>query len=110
MHCPSSKLHFTRGIRAAAASLEPSGSTTGPTLQAIGQKRNASSVAHQIEEDGASSDWGHDKNNGQIHATLVKTVNTGAEQDLLRTDGMEGARSAGARLASVRMDKPGAFE
>ena len=27
-------------------------------------------VAYQIEEDGASSDWGHDKNNAQIHATL----------------------------------------
>ena len=49
MHCPSSKLHFTRGIRAAAASLEPSGSTTGPTLQSIGQRRNASLVAYQIE-------------------------------------------------------------
>jgi len=57
MHCPSSKLHLTRGIRAAAASLEPSGSTTGPTLQSIGQRRNASLVAYQIEEDGAPSDW-----------------------------------------------------
>jgi AraC-like DNA-binding protein len=27
-------------------------------------------VAYQIEEDGAPSDWGHDKNNAQIHATL----------------------------------------
>ena len=44
MHCLSSKLHFTRGIRAAAASLEPSGSTTGRTLQSIGQRRNASSL------------------------------------------------------------------
>ena len=70
MHCPSSKLHFTRGIRAAAASLEPSGTTRGPALQTIGQKRNASSVAYQIEEDGAPSDRGHDKNNAQIHATL----------------------------------------
>jgi hypothetical protein len=68
-HCPSSKLHLTRGIRAAAASLEPSGSTTGSTLQSIGQRRNASLVAYQIEEDGAPSDWGHDKNNAQIHTT-----------------------------------------
>ena len=37
-------------------------------------------------------------------------MNTGSEQDLLKIDGMEGSRSAGARLASVRMDKPGAFE
>jgi AraC-like DNA-binding protein len=27
-------------------------------------------VAYQIEEDGAPSDWGHDKNNAQVHATL----------------------------------------
>ena len=27
-------------------------------------------VAYQIEEDGAPSDWGHDKNNAQIDATL----------------------------------------
>jgi AraC-like DNA-binding protein len=26
-------------------------------------------VAYQIEEDGAPSDWGHDKNNAQIHAS-----------------------------------------
>jgi nitroreductase len=32
---------FTRGIRAAVASLEPSGSITGPTLQTI-RRRNAS--------------------------------------------------------------------
>jgi hypothetical protein len=51
MHRPSSKLHFKRGIRAAAASL-------------------ASFVVYQIEEDGTSSDRGHDKNNAQIHATL----------------------------------------
>jgi hypothetical protein len=43
--------------------------TTGPTLQSIGQRRNASLVAYQIEEDGAASDWGHDKNNAQIHTT-----------------------------------------
>ena len=67
MHCPSSKLHFTRGIRAAAASLEPSGSTTGPKLSAEAKRVF---VAYQIEEDGAPSDWGHDKNNAQIHATL----------------------------------------
>jgi len=70
MHCPSSKLHLTRGIRAAAASLEPSGSTKGPILQSIGQRRNASLVAYQIEEDGAPSDWSHDKNNAQMHVTL----------------------------------------
>lgn len=29
---------------------------------------------------------------------------------LLKIDGMEGPRSAGARLASVRSGKPGAFE
>jgi AraC-like DNA-binding protein len=27
-------------------------------------------VEYQVEEDGAPSDWGHDKNNAQIHATL----------------------------------------
>jgi len=27
-------------------------------------------VAYQIEEDGAASDWGRDKNNAQIHAAL----------------------------------------
>ena len=37
-------------------------------------------------------------------------MNTASEQDLLKIDGMEGSRSAGARLASVRMGKPGAFE
>jgi len=31
------QMHFTRGIRAATASLEPSGGTTGPTLQTIGR-------------------------------------------------------------------------
>ena len=44
--------------------------TTGPTLQSIGQRRNASLVAYQIEEDGAPSDWSHDKNNAQMHVTL----------------------------------------
>lgn len=34
----------------------------------------------------------------------------GSEQEQLQIDGMEGFRSAGARLASVRMDKQGAFE
>jgi pyrroloquinoline quinone (PQQ) biosynthesis protein C len=34
----------------------------------------------------------------------------GAEQEQSEIDGMEGSRSAGARIASVRMDKPGAFE
>jgi len=46
--------------------------TTGPTLQSIGQRRNASLVAYQIEEDGAPSVWGQDKNNAQI-----RTTNTG---------------------------------
>jgi hypothetical protein len=50
------------------------------------------------------------KNNTQIHAIFGRPVSTGAEQDLLEIDGMEVSRSAGARLASVRMDKPGAFE
>ena len=27
-------------------------------------------VGYQIEEDGAPSDWGHDKNNAQIYVTL----------------------------------------
>jgi AraC-like DNA-binding protein len=27
-------------------------------------------VAYQVEEDGVPSDWGHDKNNVQIHTTL----------------------------------------
>src|ERR1700759_4380430 len=35
------KLHFTRGIRAAVASLEPSGGTTGPTCQAIGRRKRS---------------------------------------------------------------------
>src|SRR4030095_10264481 len=39
-----------------------------------------------------------------------RTVNTGAEQDLLIIDGMEGSRAARAMSASVWMDKPEAFE
>lgn len=34
----------------------------------------------------------------------------GPEQEQSEIDGMEGSRSAGAKMASVRMDKPGAFE
>jgi hypothetical protein len=69
MHYPSSKLHFTRDIRAAAASLKPSGSTTGRPFKLSAEAKRVF-VAYQIEEDGAPSDWGHDKNNAHIHATL----------------------------------------
>jgi len=34
----------------------------------------------------------------------------GAEQEECEIDGMEGSRSPGAGMASVRMDKSGAFE
>ncbi|MBB4096248.1 hypothetical protein GGQ79_004807 [Ochrobactrum pecoris] len=42
---------------------------------------------------------------GRQRATLL-----GSEQEQSEIDGMEGSRSAGAKMASVRMDKPGAFK
>ncbi len=51
----------------------------------------------------------HDKTHPHRHA-VADTPKMGAEQDLQKIDGMEGSRSAGAKMASVRMDKPGAFE
>ena len=42
--------------------------------------------------------------------TLLWTNCEHGVEHLLKIDGMEGSRSAGARLASVRMGKPGAFE
>ncbi len=40
----------------------------------------------------------------------VTGVVSWSEQEQSEIDGMEGSRSAGAKMASVRMDKPGAFE
>jgi hypothetical protein len=44
------------------------GSGTDPSDYRAEAKRVV--VEYQVEEDGAPSDWGHDKNNAQIHATL----------------------------------------
>ena len=69
MHCPSSKLHFTRVSEPQQLhSNLPEALRDRPFKLSAEAKRVF--VAYQIEEDGASSDWGHDKNNAQIHATL----------------------------------------
>ena len=104
-----SKLHFTRGVRAATASVEPSGSTTGPILQIYRSEAKRVFVAYQIEEEAP-----------RVIGAMTRTMRTFT---LLWTNCEHGVRTrfaqnrwdgrlslAGARLASVRMDKPGAFE
>ena len=69
MHCPSSKC-TSRGVseRQQLHSNLPEALRDRPFKLSAEAKRVF--VAYQIEEDGAPSDWGHDKNNAQIHATL----------------------------------------
>src|SRR6185437_5957966 len=88
MHRRSSKLHFRRGIRAAAASLELFGSTT-PEPSNYWSEAKHLFVAIRSKSTAAPSNWGHDKNNAQTHATLDKLD--------LKIDGMKGSRFAGAR-------------
>ncbi|AYM09351.1 hypothetical protein At1D1460_51100 (plasmid) [Agrobacterium tumefaciens] len=45
-----------------------------------------------------------------IEVAGIREVCQGPEQEQSEIDGMEGSRSPGARMASVRMDKLGAFE
>ena len=70
MHCPSSKLHFHAGYQSRSSFTRtlPEALWDRPFKLSTEAKRVF--VAYQIEEDGAPSDWGHDKNNAQIHATL----------------------------------------